>query len=165
MAAAIENLGYAGLAGSRYAPGSPWLYVLADMPRDSQVRRSAGKRARSGFSVIPAVEVLQRNAYSNYLQHVAHSNRDFLNCIGKRDVLSCLANVRGGALKEWRGRSKRRMPSLSIDLPMAVLRQKLSLEQSRHDHAVQAAANRNFLNDIGKRGLQWDSSLDSQKFY
>ncbi|XP_073944613.1 corticotropin-releasing diuretic hormone 44 isoform X4 [Choristoneura fumiferana] len=79
-----ENLGYAGLAGSRYAPGSPWLYVLADMPRDSQVRRSAGKRARSGFSVIPAVEVLQRNAYSNYLQHVAHSNRDFLNCIGKR---------------------------------------------------------------------------------
>ncbi|XP_073944599.1 corticotropin-releasing diuretic hormone 44 isoform X2 [Choristoneura fumiferana] len=97
-----ENLGYAGLAGSRYAPGSPWLYVLADMPRDSQ---------------------------------------------------------------EWRGRSKRRMPSLSIDLPMAVLRQKLSLEQSRHDHAVQAAANRNFLNDIGKRGLQWDSSLDSQKFY
>lgn len=71
-------------------------------------------------------------------------------------VLSCLANVRGGALKEWRGRSKRRMPSLSIDLPMAVLRQKLSLEQSRHDHAVQAAANRNFLNDIGKRGEHTD---------
>nr|P82014.1 RecName: Full=Diuretic hormone 1; Short=DH-1; AltName: Full=DH(41); AltName: Full=Diuretic peptide 1; Short=DP-1 [Hyles lineata] len=41
-----------------------------------------------------------------------------------------------------------RMPSLSIDLPMSVLRQKLSLEKERKVQALRAAANRNFLNDI-----------------
>ncbi|VVC87936.1 unnamed protein product [Leptidea sinapis] len=51
------------------------------------------------------------------------------------------------------GRVKRRMPSLSIDLPMSVLRQKLSLEKDRQLHAIRAAANRNYLNDIGKRDI------------
>lgn len=49
-------------------------------------------------------------------------------------------------------RPKRRMPSLSIDMPMSVLRQKLNLEQERKIQAFRAAANRNYLNDIGKRG-------------
>ncbi|XP_062528238.1 diuretic hormone 41 isoform X5 [Bombyx mori] len=49
-------------------------------------------------------------------------------------------------------RVKRRMPSLSIDMPMSVLRQKLSLENERKLQSLRAMANRNFLNDIGKRG-------------
>ncbi|CAG4923083.1 unnamed protein product [Colias eurytheme] len=60
--------------------------------------------------------------------------------------------------KEENGRIKRRMPSLSIDLPMSVLRQKLSLEKDRKVHALRAAVNRNFLNDIGKRGFLWSSA-------
>nr|QOJ43573.1 diuretic hormone 41 [Grapholita molesta] len=67
--------------------------------------------------------------------------------------------------QEWSGRSKRRAPTLSIDLPMAVLRHKLGLEQARKAQALRAAENRNFLNEIGKRGFQWDTSLESQKFY
>lgn len=35
-------------------------------------------------SVNPAVEVLQREAYNNFLERQAHANRDFLNCVGKR---------------------------------------------------------------------------------
>lgn len=54
--------------------------------------------------------------------------------------------------KTGSGRVKRRMPSLSIDLPMSLLRQKLNLEKERKNHALRAAANRNILNDIGKRG-------------
>ncbi|XP_073944596.1 corticotropin-releasing diuretic hormone 44 isoform X1 [Choristoneura fumiferana] len=95
-----ENLGYAGLAGSRYAPGSPWLYVLADMPRDSQ--RVAGSSER-------------------------------------------------------RARPKRKMPSLSINNPMEVLRQRLMLEvarkQMREASQRQAVANRVFLQNVGKRGF------------
>ncbi|XP_048006024.1 diuretic hormone 41 isoform X2 [Leguminivora glycinivorella] len=67
--------------------------------------------------------------------------------------------------QEWSGRSKRRAPTLSIDLPMAVLRHKLGLEQARKAQALRAAENRSFLNEIGKRGFQWDSSLESQKYY
>ncbi|XP_049887260.1 diuretic hormone 41 isoform X2 [Pectinophora gossypiella] len=62
-------------------------------------------------------------------------------------------------------RVKRRMPSLSIDLPMSVLRQKLSLEKERKVQALRAAANRNYLNDIGKRGFQWAPSLESGRFF
>ncbi|XP_068629100.1 diuretic hormone 1 [Battus philenor] len=85
----------------RYAAVSPWVYLLADMPRDSQ-----------GES----------------------------------------------------GRVKRRMPTLSIDLPMSVLRHKLSLEQERKAQALRAVENRNFLNGIGKRGLRWSPS-DEERFY
>ncbi|KPI93374.1 Diuretic hormone 45 [Papilio xuthus] len=55
-------------------------------------------------------------------------------------------------MKVVSGRVKRRMPSLSIDLPMSVLRHKLSQEQERKAQALRAVANRNFLNGIGKRG-------------
>ncbi|KAG6460728.1 hypothetical protein O3G_MSEX012186 [Manduca sexta] len=98
-----ESLGYAvsSLEG-RYGAEAPWLYLLAEMPRDSQIGRAAVKR---------------------------------------------------------------RMPSLSIDLPMSVLRQKLSLEKERKVHALRAAANRNFLNDIGKRGLQWSRSEQPSAYY
>nr|ALM30316.1 corticotropin-releasing factor (CRF-DH) [Chilo suppressalis] len=88
--------------GSRYASGAPWLYLLAEMPRESQASS---------------------------------------------------------------GRVKRRMPSLSIDLPMSVLRQKLSLEKERKVQALRAAANRNFLNDIGKRGFQWVPSLEAGRYF
>ncbi|XP_041973707.1 diuretic hormone 41 isoform X2 [Aricia agestis] len=54
-------------------------------------------------------------------------------------------------------RTKRRLPTLSIELPMSVIRQRLSQEKERKEHALQAAANRNFLNDIGKRGF-WNPS-------
>lgn len=50
------------------------------------------------------------------------------------------------------GRSKRRMTTLSIDMPMSVLRQKLHQVKERKMQALKAAENRNFLNDIGKRG-------------
>ncbi|XP_063833526.1 diuretic hormone 41-like isoform X1 [Ostrinia nubilalis] len=86
--------------GGRYGSGAPWLYLLAEMPRDSQAS----------------------------------------------------------------GRVKRRMPSLSIDLPMSVLRQKLSLEKERKVQALRAAVNRNFLNDIGKRGFQWAPSENARYF-
>ncbi|GBP22984.1 Diuretic hormone 45 [Eumeta japonica] len=116
------------------------------------------RRLRS-FSVNPAVEVLQRTAHSSYFQHLANNNRDFLNQIGKRADLIQIKRVsrRVGvtklacAGKDASGRAKRRMPSLSIDLPMAVLREKLSLEKERQHHALKAAANRNYLNRIGKR--------------
>ncbi|XP_045542401.1 diuretic hormone 41 isoform X2 [Papilio machaon] len=88
-----ENMGNAvAPLGGRYAAAAPWLYLLADMPKDSQVVS---------------------------------------------------------------GRMKRRMPSLSIDLPMSVLRHKLSQEQERKAQALRAVANRNFLNGIGKRAFQW----------
>ncbi|CAH2237493.1 jg12826 [Pararge aegeria aegeria] len=51
-------------------------------------------------------------------------------------------------------RVKRRMPTLSIDMPMSVLRQKLNLENDRKIQAFRAAANRNYLNDIGKREIR-----------
>ncbi|CAG9575859.1 unnamed protein product [Danaus chrysippus] len=59
-------------------------------------------------------------------------------------------------------RAKRRMPMLSIDLPMSLLREKLNLEKERKVHAQLAAANRNFLNNIGKRG--WRSSEEMVKY-
>ncbi|XP_028036879.1 diuretic hormone 41 isoform X2 [Bombyx mandarina] len=62
-------------------------------------------------------------------------------------------------------RVKRRMPSLSIDMPMSVLRQKLSLENERKLQSLRAMANRNFLNDIGKRGFHWAPSAKPAKFY
>ncbi|XP_069354438.1 diuretic hormone 41 isoform X2 [Maniola hyperantus] len=61
-------------------------------------------------------------------------------------------------------RFKRRMPSLSIDMPMSVLRQKLNLEQERKQQAFRAAANRNYFNDIGKRGSVWTSSIDTGRY-
>lgn len=42
------------------------------------------KRSRSSISVYPALEVLQRGAYNNYMERLAHANRNFLNCVGKR---------------------------------------------------------------------------------
>ncbi|XP_072935445.1 diuretic hormone 41 isoform X2 [Epargyreus clarus] len=62
-------------------------------------------------------------------------------------------------------RVKRRMPSLSIDLPMSVLRQKLSLEKERKVQALRAAANRNYLNDIGKRGFLWSPPVETGKYF
>ncbi|CAB3237300.1 unnamed protein product [Arctia plantaginis] len=97
-----ESLGYVSPMGGRYGAASPWLYLLAEVPRDSQ---SAS------------------------------------------------------------GRVKRRMPSLSIDLPMSVLRQKLSLEKERKTQALRAAANRNFLNDIGKRGFQWTPAVQQVRYF
>ncbi|CAK1548507.1 unnamed protein product [Leptosia nina] len=57
------------------------------------------------------------------------------------------------------------MPSLSIDLPMSVLRQKLSLEKERKFQALRAAANRDYLNDIGKReaaGPRFESTSETE---
>ncbi|XP_049887261.1 diuretic hormone 41 isoform X3 [Pectinophora gossypiella] len=86
-----ESLGYAvPPMGGRYSGGgAPWLYYLAE-PHDSQVLKKAGvwMRPRRGLSVNPAVEVLQRGAYNYYLSQIAHHNRDYLNCVGKRDPWS-----------------------------------------------------------------------------
>ncbi|CAH2068665.1 unnamed protein product, partial [Iphiclides podalirius] len=61
--------------------------------------------------------------------------------------------------EEWvegRARPKRKMPSLSINNPMEVLRQRLLLEvarkQMREASQRQAVANRLFLQNVGKRG-------------
>ncbi|CAH2990111.1 unnamed protein product [Chilo suppressalis] len=71
--------------GSRYASGAPWLYLLAEMPRESQVSRSVSPmRPRRSFTVNPAVDVLQRSAYNSYLERLAHNNRNFLDRLGKR---------------------------------------------------------------------------------
>ncbi|XP_012547709.1 diuretic hormone 41 isoform X1 [Bombyx mori] len=55
-----------------------------------------------------------------------------------------------------RARPKRKMPSLSINNPMEVLRQRLLLEvarkQMREANQRQAVANRLFLQNVGKRG-------------
>ncbi|XP_037964160.1 diuretic hormone 1 isoform X2 [Plutella xylostella] len=100
-----EGLSYAvPPMGGRYE-GAPWLYLLADLPRESQP--GASERARV----------------------------------------------------------KRRMPSLSIDLPMSVLRGKLSEAKIRKAHALRAAANRNFFNDIGKRGAQWAPVMNLEKYF
>ncbi|CAH2068660.1 unnamed protein product, partial [Iphiclides podalirius] len=74
-----------GPVSGRYSASTPWFYLLADVPRESQVEGSETKRSRSAFSVYPAMEVLQRGAYNNYLGRLAHANRDFLNRVGKRD--------------------------------------------------------------------------------
>lgn len=59
-------------------------------------------------------------------------------------------------LRDLRARSKRKMPSLSINNPMEVLRQRLLLEvarkQMREANQRQAVANRLFLQNLGKRG-------------
>ncbi|XP_038208982.1 diuretic hormone 45 isoform X4 [Zerene cesonia] len=84
-----ESIEYALSPGGRY-PSAPWLYLLADVPRDSQVpvKEKMARSRRSYVSVNPAVELLQRGAYNNYMERLAHANRDFLNCIGKRDPWS-----------------------------------------------------------------------------
>ncbi|XP_013144411.1 PREDICTED: diuretic hormone 1-like isoform X2 [Papilio polytes] len=86
-----ENVGNAvAPMGGRYAAAAPWVYLLADMPKDSQsvkVKVDA-KRSRSSISVYPALEVLQRGAYNNYMERLAHANRNFLNCVGKRDPMN-----------------------------------------------------------------------------
>ncbi|XP_046973125.1 diuretic hormone 1 isoform X3 [Vanessa cardui] len=87
-----ESIGYAvpSMSG-RLNAGAPWLYLLAEVPRDSQVSSNEGlarSRRTLYVSVNPAVEVLQREAYNNYLERQAHANRDFLNCVGKRDPWS-----------------------------------------------------------------------------
>ncbi|KAJ0181221.1 hypothetical protein K1T71_003306 [Dendrolimus kikuchii] len=94
-------LGYAVPSiGRRYQSDAPWLYLLAEVPRDSQR----------------------------------------------------LSDVREGS-----SRSKRKMPSLSINNPMEVLRQRLLLEvarkQMREANQRQAVANRLFLQNVGKRGF------------
>ncbi|XP_032514815.1 diuretic hormone 45 isoform X1 [Danaus plexippus] len=64
-------------------------------------------------------------------------------------------------LREGRSRPKRKMPSLSINNPMEVLRQRLLLEvarkQMREANQRQAVANRVFLQNVGKRGFWGDS--------
>ncbi|XP_037964157.2 diuretic hormone 45 isoform X1 [Plutella xylostella] len=99
-----EGLSYAvPPMGGRYE-GAPWLYLLADLPRESQSARSSERR--------------------------------------------------------W----KRKMPSLSINNPMEVLRQRLMLEvarkQMREASQRQAVANRLFLQNVGKRGF-WENYMPS----
>ncbi|XP_026727400.1 diuretic hormone 41 isoform X5 [Trichoplusia ni] len=80
-----ETLGYAmSPMAARYSGGAPWLYLLADVPRDSQVASSEGMRTRRSFTVNPAIELLQRGAYNNYMEKIAQNNRSFLNRVGKR---------------------------------------------------------------------------------
>ncbi|XP_021182130.1 diuretic hormone 41 isoform X3 [Helicoverpa armigera] len=81
-----ESLGYAmSPMAARYSAGAPWLYLLADVPRDSQVASSGAEmRTRRSFSVNPAVELLQRGAYNNYIERVRQDNRNFLDKVGKR---------------------------------------------------------------------------------
>ncbi|XP_038208980.1 diuretic hormone 45 isoform X2 [Zerene cesonia] len=102
-----ESIEYALSPGGRY-PSAPWLYLLADVPRDSQ---------------------------------------------------------RLPVLRESRSRPKRKMPSLSINNPMEVLRQRLLLEvarkQMREASQRQAVANRVFLQNVGKRGI-WANSISSR---
>ncbi|VVC87938.1 unnamed protein product [Leptidea sinapis] len=84
-----EALQYAVSSGGHY-PAS-WLYLLPEMPRDAQVavnKRMSRPRRTIYVSVNPAVELLQRGAYRNFAERQAHTNRDFLNCIGKRDPWS-----------------------------------------------------------------------------
>ncbi|CAG9108084.1 unnamed protein product [Plutella xylostella] len=61
-------------------------------------------------------------------------------------------------------RWKRKMPSLSINNPMEVLRQRLLLEvarkQMREASQRQAVANRLFLQNVGKRGF-WENYMPS----
>ncbi|XP_035430411.1 diuretic hormone 41 isoform X3 [Spodoptera frugiperda] len=67
---------------ARYSAGAPWLYLLADMPRDSQVAtRGVEKRARAFLSVNPAFDVLQQGAYQKLLSQY---NKNIINKIGKR---------------------------------------------------------------------------------
>ncbi|KAH9634076.1 hypothetical protein HF086_001278 [Spodoptera exigua] len=95
---------------ARYSAAAPWLYLLADMPRDSQIMCSDYKykcvtkvatsgvemRTRRSFSVNPAVELLQRGAYKKYLDTVARqNNREFFNRVGKR------ANVDSMVREDW----------------------------------------------------------------
>ncbi|XP_028159515.1 diuretic hormone 45 isoform X2 [Ostrinia furnacalis] len=93
--------------GGRYGSGAPWLYLLAEMPRDSQ---------------------------------------------------------RMAELRDGHVRAKRKMPSLSINNPMEVLRQRLLLEvarkQMREANQRQAVANRLFLQNVGKRGFWAKSASD-----
>ncbi|XP_039765869.1 diuretic hormone 1 isoform X3 [Pararge aegeria] len=85
-----ESLGYAvpSLGGRNYPGNAPWLYLLTEVPRDSQVsgnKKMVRSRRTMSVSVNPAVEVLQRDAFNHFLERQAHANRDFLNRIGKRD--------------------------------------------------------------------------------
>ncbi|XP_045542399.1 diuretic hormone 45 isoform X1 [Papilio machaon] len=103
-----ENMGNAvAPLGGRYAAAAPWLYLLADMPKDSQ--------------------------RSEWL--------------------------------EGRSRPKRKMPSLSINNPMEVLRQRLLLEvarkQMREANQRQAVVNRLFLQNVGKRAF-WANQAPSR---
>ncbi|XP_053601626.1 diuretic hormone 1 isoform X2 [Plodia interpunctella] len=83
-----ESVSYAmpSSLGGRYAAGAaPWLYLLAEMPHDSQVaKRGIPSRARRGFSINPAVDVLQRGAVINLIERLAQNNRSYLNRVGKR---------------------------------------------------------------------------------
>ncbi|XP_039765867.1 diuretic hormone 45 isoform X1 [Pararge aegeria] len=105
-----ESLGYAvpSLGGRNYPGNAPWLYLLTEVPRDSQ---------------------------------------------------------RYEGMHEGRARPKRKMPSLSINNPMEVLRQRLLLEvarkQMREANQRQAVANRVFLQNVGKRGF-WENTVPSR---
>ncbi|XP_045761070.1 diuretic hormone 45 isoform X4 [Maniola jurtina] len=105
-----ESLGYAApsMGGRNYAGSAPWLYLLTEVPRDSQ---------------------------------------------------------RYAEIHEGRARPKRKMPSLSINNPMEVLRQRLLLEvarkQMREANQRQAVANRVFLQNVGKRGF-WENTVPSR---
>ncbi|CAK1548508.1 unnamed protein product [Leptosia nina] len=67
-------------------PSAPWLYLLAEVPHETQV--PVRSRRAMTVSVNPAVELLQREAYNSFMDRQVHANRDFLNCIGKRDPWS-----------------------------------------------------------------------------
>ncbi|CAB3237301.1 unnamed protein product [Arctia plantaginis] len=84
-----ESLGYVSPMGGRYGAASPWLYLLAEVPRDSQVASTElDMRPRRSFSVNPAVEILQRGALNNYMEKIAQKNRNFLDRVGKRESWS-----------------------------------------------------------------------------
>ncbi|XP_031769779.1 diuretic hormone 41 isoform X4 [Galleria mellonella] len=81
-----EGVSYAMPAvGGRYA-GAPWLYLLTEMPHESQVASNNVRltRQRRDFSVNPPVDVLQRGVYNSLVERLVQNNRNFLNRVGKR---------------------------------------------------------------------------------
>ncbi|CAH0722621.1 unnamed protein product, partial [Brenthis ino] len=159
-----DSLGYAvPPMGGRYAADSPWLYLLAEVPRDSQGQNERLKRRMPMLSIDMPMSVLRHKLSLEKERKItaqrALANRNFLNDIGKRGFIN-LADLREG-----RPRPKRKMPSLSINNPMEVLRQRLLLEvarkQMREANQRQAVANRVFLQNVGKRGF-WSNSAPSR---
>ncbi|KAJ8734818.1 hypothetical protein PYW08_014068 [Mythimna loreyi] len=158
---------------ARYSAGAPWLYLLADMPRDSQTGSGRVKRRMPSLSIDQPMSVLRQklSQEKERRQQIlrAAANRNFLNDIGKRGFQwapSVQARlVEPADLHEGRVRPKRKMPSLSINNPMEVLRQRLILEvarkQMREANQRQAVVNRLFLQNVGKRGF-WANSAPTR---
>lgn len=50
----------------------------------TKVASSDAVRTRRSFSVNPAADLLQRNAYNSYMGQLAKNNRNYLDRVGKR---------------------------------------------------------------------------------